>query len=100
MKLIGLILTLMAASCTNMEEMTEAKVLVISSLNSCYELSLRNAPAISEIQEETGYRNITIPEEWKPIYAEQAKMVRGVPWKCDLWFSNPDYVDEVKLLLK
>ena len=90
----------MAASCANMEEMTEAKVRVISTLNSCYELSLRNAPAISEIQEETGYRNIAIPEEWKPIYAEQVKMVRGVPWKCDLWFSNPDYVDEVKLLLK
>jgi len=80
--------------------MTEEKVRVIASLDACYELSLRHSEVIDDIRVETDYASKKIPQKWKPIYANQRFMVHKSPYYCELWFNNPDFIDEVKVLLK
>lgn len=91
---------LLATSCSTPTILTEEKVRVISSLNSCHELSLRHSDKIASIQAETGYSEIVISDEWKTIYANQQALVRKSPFYCDLWFNNPDFIDEITLMLK
>lgn len=86
--------------CSVGNPMTEEKVRVIASFDTCYELSLRHSEAISNIRVETDYASKQIPQEWNQIYANQRHMVHKSPFYCDLWLNNPDFVDEVKVLLK
>ena len=86
--------------CSVDNPMTEEKVRVIASLDTCYELSLRHSEAIRNIRIETDYASKEIPQEWKPIYFNQRHMVHKSLFYCDLWLNNPDFIDEVKLMLK
>ena len=100
MKRFFLFAYLFASGCSSPVILTEEKVRVISSLDACYEISLRNSDKITSIQTETGYKEIVIPDEWKAIYANQRALVRKSPFYCDLWFNNSDFIDEITLILK
>lgn len=100
MKRFLICVCLFASGCSSPIILTEEKVRVISSLDTCYEISLRNSGKITAIQAETGYSEIVISNEWKAIYANQRALIRKSPFYCDLWFNNPDFIDEVTLMLK
>ena len=100
MKRFLLIASLLVAGCTNQFILSEEKVRVISSLDTCYKISLRNSDTINSIQMETDYSSILIADEWIPIYANQQALVLKSPFYCDLWMNNPDFIDKVKVLLK
>ena len=100
MKCLMLLFLLLLGGCSVDKPLTEETVRVIASLDICYEVSLRNSEVISDIRIETDYDSIVIPDEWKPIYANQRFLVRGAPFYCDLWLSNQDFISETKMLLK
>lgn len=100
MKRLMLLFLLLLGGCSVDKPLTEETVRVIASLDICYEVSLRNSEAISDIRIETDYNSIVIPDEWKPIYTNQRYLVREAPFYCDLWLNNPDFIGKVKLLLK
>ena len=100
MKRLMLLFLLLLGGCSVDKPLTEETVRVIASLDICYEVSLRNSEVISDIRIETDYNSIVIPDEWKPIYANQRFLVRETPFYCDLWLKNLDFMGKVKLLLK
>lgn len=91
---------LLLAGCSSVNFLSEEKVRVIASLNTCYELTLRHSDVINSIRKETGYDEVGISEEWKTVYANQRHLVHKSPFYCDLWLNNPDFIDEVTVLLK
>lgn len=91
---------LTACSTTVKPTASEDVVRAIASLNACYEISLRYSDEIAKIKHDTDYEQIGIPADLIPAYREQQRIVRTVPWNCDLWFNNPDYVDHITVLLK
>lgn len=100
MKRLMIFVLFALGGCSADKPMTEEKVRVIASLDTCYELSLRHSEAIDDIRVETDYSSKPITDEWKLIYVNQRYLVRKSPFYCDLWFNNPDFIDDVKVLLK
>lgn len=93
-------LGLTACSTTERPATSEDVVRAIASLNTCYEVSLRYSDEIAKIKHDTDYEQIGIPTDFIPVYREQQRIVRTIPWNCDIWFNNPDYVDHITVLLK
>lgn len=79
---------------------TEEEVRVIASMNTCYELSVEYRPTVDKIRYITDYEQIGIPVPLIPAYNEQQGIVRSVPLNCEMWLSNPDYIEHITVLFR